>query len=76
MFQVLSVIYIQIMIFVAIQALVFSIWVLIWVRFLAPLIVGTIGLKYNFHLGFGLAAIGMAIGLIVFLANEETNILV
>ncbi len=39
--------------------------------FLAPLIVGTIGLKYNFHLGFGLAAIGMAIGLIVFLATKK-----
>ena len=39
--------------------------------FIAPLIVGTIGLKYNFHLGFGLAAIGMAIGLIVFLATKK-----
>ncbi|MDF2065356.1 peptide MFS transporter [Bacillus sp. Cr_A10] len=39
--------------------------------FIAPLIVGTIGLKYNFHLGFGIAAIGMAIGLIVFLITKK-----
>ena len=30
---------------------------------LAPLVVGTLGQQYNFHLGFGVAAIGMAIGL-------------
>ncbi|KRN98298.1 dipeptide tripeptide permease [Levilactobacillus paucivorans] len=30
----------------------------------APLIVGWLGLKYNFHLGFSLAAIGMFLGLI------------
>lgn len=34
--------------------------------FLAPLIVGTIGQKYNFHLGFGIAGLGMFIGLIIF----------
>ncbi|AYC30434.1 peptide MFS transporter [Paenisporosarcina cavernae] len=33
---------------------------------IAPLIVGTVGLDYNFHLGFSLAAIGMFVGLIVF----------
>ena len=39
--------------------------------FIAPLIVGTIGLEYNFHLGFGLAALGMAFGLIVFLLTKK-----
>lgn len=39
--------------------------------FLAPLIVGTIGQKYNFHLGFGLAAIGMFIGLVVYKLTEK-----
>jgi POT family proton-dependent oligopeptide transporter len=39
--------------------------------FIAPLIVGTIGLEYNFHLGFGIAAVGMAIGLIVFLLTKK-----
>lgn len=42
--------------------------------FLAPLIVGTVGLEYNFHLGFGLAAIGMAAGLIVFLLTKKNNL--
>lgn len=31
--------------------------------FVAPFIVGTVGLDVNFHLGFSLAAIGMALGL-------------
>ncbi|WP_391117988.1 peptide MFS transporter [Psychrobacillus sp. L3] len=39
--------------------------------FIAPLIVGTIGLEYNFHLGFGIAAIGMALGLIVFMMTKK-----
>ncbi len=39
--------------------------------FLAPLIVGTIGQKYNFHLGFGLAGIGMFIGLIIYKLTEK-----
>ena len=39
--------------------------------FLAPLIVGTIGLDYNFHLGFGLAAVGMSFGLVVFLVTKK-----
>ena len=39
--------------------------------FIAPLIVGTIGLDYNFHLGFGIAALGMLIGLIVFLVTKK-----
>lgn len=38
---------------------------------IAPLIVGTVGLQYNFHLGFGLAAIGMALGLVVFWATKK-----
>ncbi|MFY0758434.1 peptide MFS transporter [Metabacillus dongyingensis] len=41
---------------------------------LAPIIVGTVGQKYNFHLGFGLAAIGMALGLIVFLLTKKKNL--
>lgn len=32
----------------------------------APLIVGTLGQRYDYHLGFSLAAIGMALGLIVY----------
>ncbi|EPD49739.1 peptide MFS transporter [Paenisporosarcina sp. FSL H8-0542] len=39
--------------------------------FIAPLIVGTIGLEYNFHLGFGLASIGMFLGLVVFVATKK-----
>jgi proton-dependent oligopeptide transporter, POT family len=39
--------------------------------FLAPLIVGTIGQTYNFHLGFGIAAIGMFFGLIVYLITRK-----
>ncbi|SDS79815.1 proton-dependent oligopeptide transporter, POT family [Brevibacterium siliguriense] len=35
--------------------------------FIAPYFVGTLGQKVNFHLGFSLAAIGMAIGLAVYL---------
>jgi len=33
----------------------------------APFVVGTVGQRWNYHLGFSLAAIGMAIGLIVYL---------
>ncbi|MTH54781.1 MFS transporter [Bacillus mangrovi] len=42
--------------------------------FLAPLIVGTVGMKYNFHLGFGLAAIGMLLGLIVYVLTKKKNL--
>lgn len=42
--------------------------------FIAPFIVGTIGQTYNFHLGFGLAAIGMFLGLIVFVATKKKNL--
>lgn len=42
--------------------------------FLAPLIVGTVGLDYNFHLGFGIAAVGMLLGLIVFVVTKKTSL--
>lgn len=42
--------------------------------FLAPLIVGTIGLKYNFHLGFGIAAVGMFLGLVMFIFTKKKNL--
>ncbi|MFD1387346.1 peptide MFS transporter [Oceanobacillus sp. FSL W7-1293] len=38
---------------------------------IAPFIVGTLGQKYNFHLGFGVAALGMLVGLIIFLATRK-----
>ncbi|MGV9296663.1 peptide MFS transporter [Amycolatopsis sp. NPDC003676] len=34
--------------------------------FIAPYLVGTLGQKVDYHLGFGLAAVGMAAGLLVF----------
>ena len=33
----------------------------------APLVVGTLGQSYDYHLGFGVAAVGMALGLLVYL---------
>ncbi|NEY33895.1 MFS transporter [Streptomyces sp. PRKS01-65] len=39
--------------------------------FFAPLIIGTVGQKVNWHLGFGLAAVGMAIGLAAFLIGTR-----
>ena len=42
--------------------------------FIAPLIVGTIGLKYNFHLGFGLAAVGMFLGLVLFQYTKKKSL--
>lgn len=42
--------------------------------FVAPLVVGTIGMKYNFHLGFGLAAIGMFLALVVYVATKKKNL--
>ncbi|WP_432358797.1 peptide MFS transporter [Sporosarcina sp. UB5] len=42
--------------------------------FLAPLIVGTIGLKYNFHLGFSIAAIGMFFGLVMFVLTKKSSL--
>ncbi len=37
----------------------------------APLIVGTVGENYDYHLGFGLAAIGMALGLVVYVRGQR-----
>ncbi|MCJ8012259.1 peptide MFS transporter [Paenibacillus sp. KQZ6P-2] len=42
--------------------------------FIAPLIVGTIGMDYNFHLGFGIAAIGMFLGLVIFIYTKKKNL--
>jgi POT family proton-dependent oligopeptide transporter len=42
--------------------------------FLSPFVVGTVGMDYSFHLGFGLAAIGMLIGLIVFVTTKKKNL--
>ncbi|CAH0230965.1 Di-/tripeptide transporter [Peribacillus sp. Bi96] len=42
--------------------------------FLSPFVVGTVGMNYSFHLGFGLAAIGMLLGLIVFVATKKKNL--
>ncbi|MCL6570768.1 MAG: peptide MFS transporter [Bacillus sp. (in: Bacteria)] len=42
--------------------------------FLAPLIVGTVGMNYNFHLGFGIAAVGMFLGLILFVLTKKKNL--
>ncbi|MDR2544118.1 MAG: peptide MFS transporter [Methanobrevibacter sp.] len=44
--------------------------------FIAPLLTGWFGLKYNFHYGFGLAAIGMFIGLITFCFINKGSIMV
>ena len=42
--------------------------------FLAPLIVGTVGMNYNFHLGFAIAAVGMFFGLLVFIFTKKKNL--
>lgn len=42
--------------------------------FLSPLIVGEVGMKVNFHLGFGLAAVGMFIGLILFVLTRKKSL--
>lgn len=42
--------------------------------FIAPLIVGTVGMEYNFHLGFGIAAVGMLLGLVMFMFNKNKNL--
>lgn len=41
--------------------------------FLAPLLVGSV-MDYSFHLGFGIAAVGMFIGLIVFMTTKKKNL--
>lgn len=42
--------------------------------FLAPLIVGTVGMKISFHLGFSIAAVGMFLGLLVFVLTKKKNL--
>lgn len=42
--------------------------------FIAPIIVGTIGQGYNYHLGFSIAAIGMFFGLIAFTMSRKKNL--
>ncbi|WP_080843749.1 peptide MFS transporter [Cytobacillus gottheilii] len=42
--------------------------------FLAPLIVGEVGMKHDFHLGFAIAAVGMFVGLLVFLFTKKKNL--
>ncbi len=39
--------------------------------FLAPLIVGTVGMRISFHLGFSIAAVGMFLGLVIFLVTKK-----
>lgn len=39
--------------------------------FLAPILCGQIGQKYGFHYGFGLAGIGMVLGLIIFVLGKR-----
>lgn len=40
----------------------------------SPFVVGTVGRQVNFHLGFSLAAIGMALGLIIYLLTNRKYI--
>src|SRR5690625_3624628 len=42
--------------------------------FIAPFIVGTLGQEYNFHLGFGVAAIGMFLGFVVYVITKKKNL--
>nr|WP_311315384.1 peptide MFS transporter [Neobacillus mesonae] len=42
--------------------------------FLSPLVVGTIGMNYNFHLGFGIAAIGMFLALVTYVLTRKKNL--
>jgi POT family proton-dependent oligopeptide transporter len=39
--------------------------------FLAPLICGTVGERYGWHYGFGIAGIGMVIGLLIYVAGQR-----
>lgn len=41
--------------------------------FLSPLIVGTVGMK-DFHVGFSIAAVGMFIGLVIYLVTRKKNL--
>lgn len=40
----------------------------------APLVVGTLGQEYNYHLGFSIAAIGMFFGLVQFYYKSKTTL--
>lgn len=40
--------------------------------FVAPFVVGTLGQNVNYHLGFGVAALGMALGLSQYLLRRKT----
>ncbi|GGH77671.1 POT family proton-dependent oligopeptide transporter [Pullulanibacillus pueri] len=42
--------------------------------FIAPYIAGTLGQKINYHLGFGTAAIGMALGLIFYVVTSPRTL--
>lgn len=42
--------------------------------FISPLIVGEVGMKHNFHLGFAIAAVGMFAGLVVFMLTKKKNL--
>ncbi|MEK5521151.1 MFS transporter [Heyndrickxia sporothermodurans] len=42
--------------------------------FVSPLVVGAVQSNYGFHLGFACAAVGMFIGLVVFLATKKKNL--
>ncbi|HSP20894.1 MAG TPA: peptide MFS transporter [Planococcus sp. (in: firmicutes)] len=42
--------------------------------FIAPLIVGTVGMNISFHLGFSIAAVGMFLGLLVFMLTKKKNL--
>lgn len=42
--------------------------------FLAPLVVGTVGMNVSFHLGFSIAAVGMFLGLVIFVATKKKNL--
>ncbi|KGM46364.1 peptide MFS transporter [Neobacillus niacini] len=41
--------------------------------FLAPIIVGSV-MGYSFHLGFGIAAVGMFLGLVMFVLTKKKNL--
>jgi len=41
--------------------------------FLSPIIVGSV-MDYSFHLGFGIAAIGMFVGLLIFIFTKKKNL--
>ena len=42
--------------------------------FLAPLIVGTVSDKFNYHAGFAIAAVGMFLGLVIFALTKKKNL--